>query len=46
MTKYCVLFLVGGCEHRSPWYFTHQRAEAALAIIKRRHGDKATIYID
>ncbi len=38
MTKFCVLYLVDGCERRSPWLHCHDRASRALDILTRRYG--------
>lgn len=39
MTKFCVLYLVGGIECRSPWFLSRARADRALQALRRSHGN-------
>lgn len=42
-TKYCVLYLKGGREHRTPWFRLRDNARRALEIMRRRYGQKSAI---
>lgn len=43
--KQCVLYLKDKVEYRTAWFYSKQRAEKALEIIKAKFG-QAIIYID
>lgn len=46
-TKYCVLYLKGGREHRTPWFSRRDNAQRALEIMRRRYGqNSAIIWLD
>lgn len=45
MTKFCVVYLVGGIERRSPWFLSRARADRALQTIRKRFGT-AVLYRD
>lgn len=42
-TKYCVLYITGGKEKRSPWFYSNERAQSALTVLRRRFGDRNAI---
>ena len=44
-TKFCVLSLRNGKEHKSPWFYRMENAKKALSIIRAK-GYKALIYVD
>ena len=46
MTKFCVLYLVGGIECRSPWFLSRARADRALQTIRAKHGSRAVLLQD
>lgn len=46
MTKFCVLYLVGGIECRSPWFLSRARAGRALEAIRAKHGSQAVLLQD
>lgn len=41
--RICVLYLIGRVEHRTPWYSSVERAQRALAVIRRRYGASSAI---
>lgn len=43
--KRCVFFVRNGVECFTPWYLTHERANRALRVIRRRYG-AAVLYRD
>ncbi len=44
---YCVLYLKNGKEHRSPWLYKEEHAQAALEMMQGKYGKKnAIIYMD
>ncbi len=43
--KCCVVYMVNGKERRSPWLYSLERGERALAILKARHG-RAILFRD
>lgn len=43
--RYCVLYVEGGREKRSPWFSSPQRVNRALSVIAARHG-RAIVYVD
>lgn len=43
--KRCVIFKRAGIEIASPWYTNMDRAQRALAVIRRRYGS-AVLYRD
>lgn len=43
--KRCVMFQRAGIETASPWYTSMERAQRALALIRRRYGS-AVLYRD
>lgn len=46
MTKFCVLYLVGGIECHSPWFLSRARAGRALEAIRAKHGSQAVLLQD
>ena len=45
--RFLVLYLVNGRERRSPWFYSKERARMALALMRKRYGDRnAIIYVD
>lgn len=46
MNKFCVLYMVGGIECRSPWFLSRARAGRALEFIRRKHGSQAILLQD
>ncbi len=44
-TKFCVLSMRNGKEHKSPWFYSNQRAGQARDIIIGK-GFPAVIYVD
>lgn len=45
MRKYCVLWVQGGRECRSPWFYSRERAHQAKEIMKSKFG-AAIVYVD
>jgi hypothetical protein len=46
-TKYCVLYLKGAREHRTPWFSRRGNVQRALEIMRRRYGqNSAIIWVD
>ena len=43
--RFCVLYLKGGREHRTGWFYSRQRAEAARELMARKFGS-AIIFAD
>jgi len=43
--KCCVIYQVNGKEKRSPWFYSLERGERALATLKARHG-RAILFRD
>ena len=46
MTKYCVLYVRDGKEHRSAWFLSRARCQRAFEILTIKHGYQAIVYID
>lgn len=44
-SRYCVLYLVGRRERRSPWFLNADRAEQARRLMEAKHG-RAIVYVD
>jgi hypothetical protein len=43
--RFAVLYVKDGQEHRSPWFSSRERAQAARAVLKAKHG-AAVVYAD
>lgn len=44
MTKYCVLFIKNGTEHKTSWFDSKEQAHEVFEIIKSE-GCEAIIYV-
>jgi hypothetical protein len=45
MSRYTVIYLRAGREHRTAWFTSRERAGRALAVV-RRHGYSAAVLVD
>lgn len=42
-----VMYLVGGKQRKSPWFYTIEHAQTALLMMKKKYGDRnAILYRD
>lgn len=45
MTRYRILYLKDGREHKTSWFYSRDRAKQAMGIIQGK-GCQAIIYVD
>lgn len=46
-TKYCVMYLKEGHQHRTAWLYREEHARHALRLMRAKYGDKnAILYRD